>query len=74
MKASSSKAISKKKKVAVTVLLLLLFLLQKQTVKLSAQYHVLVQSPPDRRPNDKYPVNTSHRSDLCITFHCSVIW
>jgi len=22
-------------------------------------------SPPDQRPNDKYPVNTSYRSDLC---------
>jgi len=21
---------------------------------------------PGRRPNDKYPVNTPHRSDLCI--------
>ena len=31
----------------------------------SAQSHVLAQSPPGRRPNDKYPVNTSHRSVLC---------
>jgi len=38
-------------------------LFQKKTVKHSVQCHVLVQSPPDRRPNDKYPVNTSHRSD-----------
>jgi hypothetical protein len=50
------------------------FLFQKQTVKRSVQCHVFAQSPPDRRPNDKYPVNTSHRSDLCKKFHCSVIW
>ena len=38
---------------------------QKKTVKRSAQCHVFAQSPPGRRPNHKYPVNTSHRSDLC---------
>ena len=38
------------------------FLFENKTVKRSVQRHVLVQSPPDRRPNDKYPVNTSHRS------------
>ena len=36
--------------------------LKKKTVKRSVQYHVFVQSPPGRRPNDKYPANTSHRS------------
>ena len=40
------------------------FLFQKQTVKRSAQCHIFAQSPPARRPNDKYPVNTSHLSDL----------
>jgi hypothetical protein len=29
-------------------------------VKYFAQCHVFAQSPPDRRPNDKYPVNTLH--------------
>jgi hypothetical protein len=33
------------------------------TVKRSVQCHVLVQSPPGRRSNDKYPVNTLHGSD-----------
>jgi hypothetical protein len=41
-------------------------LFHKHTVKRSAQCHVFARSPPDRRPNDKYPVNTSHRSDLSI--------
>ena len=41
---------------------------QKKTVKRSAQCHVFAQSPPGRRPNQKYPVNTSHRSDLCKNF------
>ena len=36
------------------------FLFGKKTVKLSVQCHILAQSPPDRRPIDKYPVNTSH--------------
>jgi len=38
---------------------------QKKNVKPSVQCHVLTQSPTGRRPNNKYPVNTSHRSDLC---------
>ena len=37
------------------------FLFDTMTVKRSAQCHVLVQSPPDRRNNQKYP-NTLHRS------------
>ena len=37
----------------------------KKKIKRSAQCHVWAQSPPHRCPNDKYPVNTSHRSDLC---------
>jgi len=51
------------------------FLLQKQTVKRSAQCHVLAQSPSGRRPNDKYPVNTSYSSDLCknVTPQCYLI-
>ena len=47
---------------------LLLLPVQKKTLKHSAQCHILAQSPPDRRPNDKYPVNTSHRSDLSKSF------
>jgi hypothetical protein len=54
----------KEQNVAVTGLLLLLPVQKKNTVKRSAQCHVFAQSPPDRRPNDKYPVNTSHRSDM----------
>jgi len=38
---------------------------QKKTLKRSAQCHIFAQSPPGRRPNDKYPVNTSYHSDLC---------
>jgi len=42
-----------------------LFLLPKQTVTRSAQCHISVQLQPHRRPNNKYPAKTSHRSDLC---------
>ena len=31
----------------------------------SVQCHALAQSPPGRRPNDKYPVNTLHRYFMC---------
>ena len=37
------------------------FLFEKKTVKLFVHCHVFAQSPPGRRPTDKYPVNTSHR-------------
>ena len=37
---------------------------EKKTVKHSVQYHVFAQSPPGRRPNDKYPIKTSQLSDL----------
>jgi len=50
------------------------FLFQKKTVKRAARCNVLAQWPPGRRPYDKYPVNTSHGSDLCKTFECSVTW
>ena len=66
LKASSSNAISNK--LAVTVLLLPL-----PVTKRSAQCHVLAQSPPDRRPNDKYPVNSSHRYDLCKNVSFAVL-
>ena len=51
---------------------------QKKTVKnvkRSVQSHVFAQSPPGWRPNDKYPVNTSHRSDLCkyVSLQCSLV-
>ena len=44
-------------------------------VKPSAQCHLWAQSPPGRRPNDKYPVNTPHRSDLCknVSLLCYLI-
>jgi hypothetical protein len=38
------------------------FLFENKIVKRFAQCHVFAQSPPSRRPNDKYPVNTLHRS------------
>ena len=41
------------------------FLFEKKTVERFAPRHVFAQSPPCRRPNDKYPINTLHRSDLC---------
>ena len=38
------------------------FLFENKIVKCFVQCHVFAQSPPGRRPNDKYLVNTSHRS------------
>ena len=34
--------------------------------------HIRPVTPSHRRPNDKYPVNTSHRSDLCknVSLQC----
>ena len=51
------------------------FLFQNKTIKRSVQCHVLAQSAPDRRPNSKYPVNTSHRSDLCkkVSLQCYLV-
>jgi len=39
-------------------------LFEKKVLKRSVQRHVFAQSTPGRRPKDKHPVNTSHRSDL----------
>ena len=39
--------------------------LKKKTVKCSVQCHVLAQLLPGRRPNDKYPFNTSTAPGLC---------
>jgi len=50
------------------------FLFETKTVKLSVQCHVFAQSPPDRHPNDKYPVNTSHPPDLCKNFSLAVLF
>jgi hypothetical protein len=36
--------------------------LEKKTVKRSVQCHVFAQSLPDQHPNDKHPVNITHRS------------
>jgi hypothetical protein len=35
----------------------------------------LVRSPPDRRTNGKYPVNTAHRSDRCknVSLQCCLV-
>jgi hypothetical protein len=63
IKASTKNAISNK--IWQKLWLLLLLPIQKQTAKHSVQCHVFVQSPPDQRPKHKYPVTTSHRSDLC---------
>jgi hypothetical protein len=51
------------------------FLFKKNIAKRSAQRHIFPKAPPGRRPNDKYPVNTSHRSDLCknISLHCYLV-
>jgi len=48
------------------------FLFKKKTSEHSAQFHVFAQSPPDRRPNDKYPVNTSQ---LCkhVSLQCYLV-
>ena len=37
------------------------FLHKKKIVKRFVQCHVFARSPPNRHPNDKYPVNTSQR-------------
>ena len=45
-------------------------LFEEETVKRSVQYSIFAQSPPDRRPNNKYPVNTSYRPwfvEKCLT-------
>jgi hypothetical protein len=49
--------------------------LKKQTVNRSAQCHVFAHSPPNLRPNDKYPVNNSPRSDLCknVSLRCCLV-
>jgi hypothetical protein len=59
--------------VAVTGLLLLP--VQMKIVKRSAQCDILAQSPPGRRPNDKYQVKTSYRSDLCqiVSLRCYLV-
>ena len=64
------KQCDKKETVAVTVGIYC-FLFEK-TVKSFVQRHVLVQSPPDQHTNDKYPDETSHRSDLCknVSLQC----
>jgi hypothetical protein len=38
------------------------FLFEKKIVKHSVQCHIFTQSPPGRRPSDKYRVKTSHGS------------
>jgi hypothetical protein len=48
---------------------------EKRIVKRFVQCYVFVQSPSDRRPSDKYPVNTSHHSRVvlkCVTRR--IIW
>jgi hypothetical protein len=50
------------------------FLFIKKIVKHFVQCHVFAQSPPDRRPNDKYPVNTSHRSQFVCTCFIAVLF
>jgi len=42
--------------------LLLLLPVWKEHCKTFFQSHVFAQSPPDRRPSDKFPVSTSHCS------------
>ena len=57
----------KKENLAVSVAAATASCLKRKTVKRSVQCHVFAQPPPSRRPNDKYPVNTSHCPDLCKT-------
>jgi len=38
------------------------FLFEENIVKRLVHCHVFTQSSLGRRPNDKYPANTSHRS------------
>ena len=35
---------------------------------------IYLQSPPDRHPNDKYPVNTSHRSPIVQKWFTAVLF
>jgi hypothetical protein len=50
-------------------------LFKKKKVTRFVPCHVFAQSPPDRRPNDKYPVNTSRRSDLYknVSLQCYLV-
>ena len=50
------------------------FLLEKKTVKLFVQCHIFAQSRAGRYPNDKYPANTSHGSDLCKNVSLAVLF
>ena len=50
------------------------FLFERTIVKRFDQCRIFVHSPPGRRPNDKYPLNTSHRSQFVLKlFACSII-
>jgi hypothetical protein len=49
------------------------FLFEMKTVKRSAQCHVFAQSPPGRRPDDKYPVTLRTVRDVSTCFTRSVI-
>ena len=50
------------------------FLFEENIVERLVQCHVFAQSPPGRRPNDKYPV-ISHGSDLCknVSLQCHLV-
>jgi hypothetical protein len=50
------------------------FLFKKKIVKHFVQCHVFAQPPPDRRPNDNYPVNISHHSRFVSTCFTAVLF
>jgi hypothetical protein len=51
------------------------YLFEKRIVKRAVQCQVLTQSPPGRRPSDKYDVKTSHGSPfLCKNSSLAVLF
>jgi hypothetical protein len=49
-------------------------LFEKKIVKRFVQYHIFARSPAVRRPNNKYPVNTSHRSRFVCKCFTTVLF
>ena len=50
------------------------FMFEEKIVECFVQCHVFAWSPSGRRPNDKYPVNTSHPFDVCTDVSLAVLF
>ena len=55
--------------------MLLFILVWKEGCKRSVECHVFAQSPPGRRPNDKYPSTLRTALDLCknVSLQCYLV-